>query len=80
MLAMRGHRYSLVWKTPLGAIVYCGDLHTIPAAQAGIPHPEKITAPEMSAMDVDRPKHISRCSQRQNNEDDDAISFGNVDE
>jgi hypothetical protein len=71
-------------EDPTCAIVNYGDLHAIPAAQAGIPHPEQITAPEMSAMDVDGPEHISRRAWRQNNEDDDdyddTVSFGSNNE
>jgi hypothetical protein len=71
-------------KDPHCTIVSYGNLHAIPAAQAGIPHPEQITTPEMSAMDVDGPERISRRAQRQNNKDDDdyndTISFGSDNE
>jgi hypothetical protein len=70
-------------EDPGHAIVSYGDLHALPAAQAGIPHLEQITAPETSAMDVDGPKCVSRCARRQNNDDDDfddAVSFGSNNE
>jgi hypothetical protein len=69
-------------EDPEHTIVSYGDLHASPAAQAGIPHPEQITAPETSAMDVDGPERIARRARRQNNDDDydDTVSFGSDNE